>query len=285
MTGQNHRPLTVSVVQMLAVDGEKERTVERMMAHLDEAGARGSDLVVLPETWTGLGFSDDRLHLEIAEEIPGPVTDRLCEKARTHGYAVCGSIYERAGNSVHNTAPVISPEGEIVGRYRKTHLFDVPNRTDIRSGILESAKIAAGDELPVFDLRFAKVGVSICSDLRFPEVYRELALKGAEITLCISAFLAPRVDHWEFLLRATASENQTFVVASGQVGTEPKSGIGFVGRSMVVDPWGTIVATASDTETVLTTVIDLAYIEEVRRRWPLLEQRRPALYRTIARDD
>ena len=277
------RTLTVSVVQMLAVDGEKERTVDRMMRHLDEAGRRGSQLTVLPEVWTGLGFSDPNMHREIAEEIPGPVTDRLCEKARAHAMAVCGSLYERDGNAVHNTAPVISQEGEIVGRYRKTHLFDVPNRTDIRSGIKESERITAGDELPVFDLQFARVGVSICSDLRFPEVYRELALKGSEVTLCVSAFLAPRVDHWEFLLRTRASENQTYVVASGQVGTEPKSGIGFVGRSMVVDPWGTIVATASDTETVMTTVIDLDYIAEVRRRWPLLEQRRPKLYQTIAK--
>jgi len=277
------RTLTVSIVQMLAVDGEKERTVDRMIRHLDEAGRRGSELTVLPEVWTGLGFSDPNMHREIAEEIPGPVTDRLCEKARQHGMAVCGSLYERDGNAVHNTAPVISQAGEIVGRYRKTHLFDVPNRTDIRSGIKESDRIAAGDELPVFDLQFARVGVSICSDLRFPEVYRELALKGSEVTLCVSAFLAPRVDHWEFLLRTRASENQTYVVASGQVGTEPKSGIGFVGRSMVVDPWGTIVATASDTETVMTTVIDLDYIAEVRRRWPLLEQRRPTLYQTIAK--
>ncbi len=277
------RTLTVSVVQMLAVDGEKDRAVDRMMGHLDEAGRRGSELTVLPEVWTGLGFSDPKLHREIAEEIPGPVTDRLCEKGRRYGMAICGSLYERNGNAVHNTAPVISQEGEIVGRYRKTHLFDVPNRTDIKSGIKESEKITAGDELPVFDLTFARVGVSICSDLRFPEVYRELALKGSEVTLCVSAFLAPRVDHWEFLLRARASENQTFVVASGQIGTEPRSGIGFVGRSMVVDPWGTIVATASDTETVLTTVIDLDYIAEVRRRWPLLEQRRPRLYQTIAK--
>lgn len=277
------RTLTISVVQMLAVDGEKKSAVDRMMGHLDEAGRRGSQLTVLPEAWTGTGFSDPHLHREIAEEIPGPVTDMLCEKARRHSMAICGSLYERSGNAVHNTAPVISQNGEIIGCYRKTHLFDVPNRTDIRGGIKESEKITAGDELPVFDLNFAKVGVSICADLRFPEVYRELALKGSEITLCVSAFLAPRVDHWEFLLRARASENQTFVVASGQVGIEPRSGVGFVGRSMVVDPWGTILATASDTETVMTTVIDLDYIAEVRHRWPLLRQRRPGLYRTIAK--
>ena len=277
------RKVTASIVQTLAVDGEKDRAVERMVTHLEEAGRRGSAIAVLPELWTGTGFSGPTLHREIAEEIPGPVTDGLCNIARRYGMAICGSLYERNGNAVHNTAPVISREGEVVGRYRKTHLFDVPNRTDIRGGIRESDKIAAGDELGVFDLGFAKVGVSICSDLRFPEVYRELALMGSEVTLCVSAFLAPRVDHWEFLLRARASENQTFLLASGQVGIEPKSGIGFVGRSMAVDPWGTIVATASDIETVLTAEIDLDYIAEVRRRWPLLEQRRPALYRHITK--
>jgi predicted amidohydrolase len=277
------RTVTISVVQMLAVDGEKKSAIDRMITHLDEAGARGTQLAVLPEAWTGTGFSDPKLHRDIAEDIPGPVTDLLCEKARRYSMAICGSLYERNRNAVHNTAPVISQNGEILGRYRKTHLFDVPNRPDLPSAIKESEKITAGDELPVFDLDFAKVGVSICVDLRFPEVYRELALKGSEITLCVSAFLSPRVDHWEFLLRARANENQTFVVASGQVGIEPKSGIGFVGRSMIVDPWGTIVATAPDTETVMTSVIDLDYISEVRRRWPLLQQRRPSLYRTIAK--
>jgi predicted amidohydrolase len=117
------RFVTVSVVQMLAVDGEKKGAVDRMMAHLDEAGARGSQLTVLPEAWTGPGFSDPQLHREIAEEIPGPVTDLLCERARRHSMAICGSLYERRGNAVHNTAPVISQGGEIVGCYRKTHLF------------------------------------------------------------------------------------------------------------------------------------------------------------------
>ena len=104
---------------------------------------------------------------------------------------------------------------------------------------------------------------------------------GAEVLICASAFLAPRIDHWEFFLRARATENQTYVVASGQYGTEPKSGLSFVGRSMIVDPWGTIVATASDAEDCVTAFIDLDFIEEVRRRYPLLEQRRPELYKTL----
>jgi predicted amidohydrolase len=146
---------------------------------------------------------------------------------------------------------------------------------------MESKKVAPGGNLDVYGTNFARIGLSVCSDLRFPEVYREMALKGAEILVCASAFLSPRIDHWEFFLRARAAENQTFVVASGQYGVEPKSGLAFVGRSMIVDPWGVIVATASDTEDCVTAFIDLDFVQEVRQRYPLLSQRRPELYRTL----
>ncbi len=183
----------------------------------------------------------------------------------------------------YNSSPLIDPAGEIVGKYWKTHLFDAPDRVDIKPGIRESAKLTAGNELPVYDTKPAKLGLSVCSDLRFPEVYRELALNGAEVIVCASAFLSPRFDHWEFFLRARATENQAWVVASGQYGVEPKSGVAFVGRSMIVDPWGTVVACAPDTEGVVTAEIDLAFIDEVKRRYPLMDQRRPELYQTIGR--
>jgi predicted amidohydrolase len=195
---------------------------------------------------------------------------------------IAGSLYEDARNGTyHNTCPLIGPTGDIVGIYRKTHLFDAPNRPDIQGGIRESDKVRAGTDLPVFETDIGVIGLSVCSDLRFPEIYREMTLKGARILVCASAFLSPRYDHWEFFLRARAAENQVWVVASGQYGTEPKSGIAFVGRSMVVDPWGTITATASDTETCLTTRIAPAFVDEIRRRYPLLEQRRPELYASL----
>lgn len=278
-----HRPVIVSAVQMTAIDGEKERNVERMLGLIERAGRRGSALVVLPELWTGLGFSDPAIYRRIAEPIPGPVTALLAERARAFGMYIAGSMYEAAPDGrFHNTVPLIGPEGEIIGLYRKTHLFDAPNRPDIPPGIVESSKVAAGDRLEVFGTNLARIGLSVCSDLRFPEVYRELALQGAEILVCASAFLSPRYDHWEFFLRARATENQCFVVASGQYGTEPRSGLAFVGRSMVVDPWGVIVATASDEEGVVTVEIDLGFIETVRQRYPLLAQRRPALYSALA---
>jgi predicted amidohydrolase len=277
------RPIVVSAIQITAVDGEKDATVERMMRYLDVAGERGSKLVVLPEVWTGLGYSTKTFHKEIAEAIPGPTTRLLAEKAKRFGMTIIGSMYEKLGERYYNSSPVIAPDGQILGKYWKTHLFDAPNRTDIASGIRESDRVDAGSELPVYQTNVGPVGVSVCSDLRFPEVYRELALKGANVIVCASAFLSPRFDHWEFFLRARAAENQCWVIASGQVGVEPKSGTGYVGRSMVVDPWGVIVATAPDIEYCLTAEIDLDYIDVVKHRYPLMDQRRPELYGDIAK--
>jgi deaminated glutathione amidase len=273
---------TVSCIQFTAVDGEKSATIDKALRLVRQAGERGSQLVVLPEVWTGLGYSEKSIYRDIAEPIPGPTTDLLAREARRFGMYIAGSIYEHAGHGVyHNTCPLIGPDGAIVGLYRKTHLFDAPNRHDIQGGIRESDKVRAGDALPVFHTALGPIGLSVCSDLRFPEVYREMTLRGARLLVCASAFLSPRFDHWEFFLRARAAENQVWVVASGQYGTEPKSGIGFVGRSMVVDPWGTVTATASDAETCLSAVVDPGFVDEVRQRYPLLEQRRPELYPSI----
>ncbi len=278
----SRREIVVSAVQITAVDGEKDRNIEKVMRFIDVAGQRGSDLCVLPEMWTGIEFSNDAGYRTIAEKIPGSLTSDLAEKARRYGMYISGSMYEEAGNETYyNAAPLVSPDGEVLGTYRKTHLFDAPNRADIPPGFIESSKVKSGASVDVYTTNLARMGMTICSDLRFPELYRELALKGAEIITVSSAFLSPRYDHWEFFLRARACENQCFVVASGQYGKEPKSGLAFVGRSTVVDPWGTVIATASDEEGVVTAHIDLAFIDEVKRRYPLMQQRRPELYPTL----
>jgi deaminated glutathione amidase len=280
----SNKDFTVACAQFTAVDGEKEATVRKALALVRQAGERGARLVVLPEVWTGLGYSTKSAYREIAEPIPGPTTERLAEVARRYRMYITGSSYEDAGTGVYyNTCALLGPDGRIVGTYRKTHLFDAPDREDITGGIRESDKVKAGDALPVFDTELGPIGLSVCSDLRFPEIYRELALKGARLIVCASAFLSPRYDHWEFFLRARATENQAWVVASGQYGTEPKSGIAFVGRSMVVDPWGTITATASDAETCLCAAIDPGFVDEIRRRYPLLAQRRPELYSSLTK--
>lgn len=276
--------LTVSCVQLTARDDDKAGTVKKCLELIDVAAAQGAQLVVLPEVWTGLGYSTPDLYREIAEPVPGPTTDLLAEKAQQHGLHIVGSLYARAANGAHeNLAPLIGPDGAIIGSYSKTHLFDAPNRIDIPAGMRESDKVSAGDDLPVFDTTLGPIGVTVCSDLRFPEVYRVLTLRGARIIVCASAFLSPRLDHWEFFIRARAAENQVFVAASGQVGTEPISGISFVGRSMITDPWGTVVATASDVEGVVTANLDLGLVDIMRDRYPLLDQRRPELYGEITR--
>ncbi|HET8579004.1 MAG TPA: carbon-nitrogen hydrolase family protein [Methylomirabilota bacterium] len=277
--------LKVATVQMTTDDRNKPRVVEKVLRLVEEAGAQGADLIVLPEVWTGLGYSDAYPFEPMAEPIPGPTTDKLAALAQRYRAMVVGSLYEKAPDGRHfNTAPFINRDGSILGSYRKTHLFDAQNRTDIPPGLMESKKVAAGDELPVFDTDAGKIGVFVCSDLRFPEIARVLALKGARILVCCSAFLSPRFDHWEFFLRARACENQVFIVASGQYGQEPASGIGFVGRSCVVDPWGVMVATAPDRECVTVTTIELDQIEEVKYRYPLMLQRRPAMYGPITRE-
>ena len=279
-----NRRVTVAAIQITAEDGAKAAVIDKMLSHIDEAGARGARLCVLPELWTGLGFSDAHIYREIAEPIPGPLTDLLAQKARRYSMYIAGSFYEEAAEGRYfNATPLIGPDGEIIGVYRKTHLFDAQNRTDIPPGIMESEKVSAGDSLDVHTTTLGPVGLSVCSDLRFPEIFREMTLNGAELLLCASAFLSPRFDHWEFFLRARACENQCWVIASGQVGREPRSGLGFVGRSMIVDPWGVVVACAPDTECVVSADIDLGYTQTVRERYPLLSQRRPALYPSISR--
>jgi deaminated glutathione amidase len=274
--------LTVATVQLTSDDRDKARTVAKALRMVDEAASRGAELIVLPEVWTGLGYSDAHPFEAFAEPIPGPTTTELSTLARRYGAMIVGSMYEAAPDGRHfNTAPFIGRDGSILGCYRKTHLFDAPHRTDIPPGMMESKKVAAGDHLPVFPTDIGKIGVFVCSDLRFPETARVLALQGARVLVCCSAFLSPRLDHWEVFLRARACENQVFVVASGQYGHEPASGIAFVGRSSVVDPWGVIVATAPDRECVTVTTIDLDQIEEVKDRYPLMDQRRPEMYGLI----
>ncbi len=144
------REMTVSVIQINASDRDKEGNIRKILDFLDVAGRRGSDLVVLPETFTGTGLGDNETYKAIAEDIPGPTTDRIAEKAAQYGMTVIGSLYERGeGGAVHNTAPVIGPSGEIKAKYRKLHLFDPLSRPDIPH-VHESDKVTAGSE---FELR------------------------------------------------------------------------------------------------------------------------------------
>jgi predicted amidohydrolase len=242
------------------------------------AASDGAELVVLPEKWNALG-TDEQM-ATAAEPLDGPSITWARELAAELGIdLIAGSIVERVEGreKTLNTSVHVGPDGGVRAVYRKIHMFDVEvDGTVYRESDLEDP----GDEIVVSELAGGAVaGMSVCYDVRFPELYRILALRGAEVLLIPSAFtLATTRDHWETLLRARAIENQCFVVAPNQIGAHPpgdRSG----GRSLIVDPWGLPLAMASDGETAIVADLDLERLREVRRTLPSLANRRPGAYR------
>ena len=244
------------------------------------AAADGADLVLLPEKWSLLGRGEDLL--AGAEALDGPAITWARATARELGVdLVAGSVSERAGGDppLRNTSLHIGPDGEIRATYRKIHLFDVEVDGTVYR---ESEHEAPGDEPALSQAADGtSLGLSICYDLRFPELFRILAVAGARVLLVPAAFtLATTRDHWEVLLRARAIENQCFVVAANQIG-EHAPGLRSGGRSMIVDPWGIVLAQAPDAETVITADLDIARQDDIRRRLPALAGRRPHAYRRL----
>lgn len=243
---------------------------------LREAADGGADLAALPEVWPAQG-SREEMHAA-AEPIPGPRVDRLCGVARDAGmWIAAGSVLEAAEGRVFNTSVVIDDRGEIVASYRKIHLFDVepPGSPPFR----ESTVFAAGHDVVSTATPFGRIGLSICFDLRFPELYRMLAVAGAEIVLVPSSFReATGRDHWEVLLRARAIEDQVVVIAAAQWGPwgSERAGRQAYGHSMVVDPWGRVLADAGEGVGVTFCDVDLEEIHRVREALPVLGARRLA---------
>jgi predicted amidohydrolase len=243
-----------------------------------EAAAAGAELVVLPEKWAVLGAPEDVV--AGAEPFDGPALRWASATARELGIdLVAGSIAERVPGADRgsNTSVHFGPDGEEKAVYRKVHMFDVEvGGTTYR----ESENEAPGDELVVSETaQGVGLGMSICYDLRFPELYRILAVRGARILLVPAAFtLATTREHWEILLRARAIEDQAFVVAANQVGEHAK-GYRSGGRSMIVDAWGLVLAQAPDKETFVLADLDLERQAEIRRTMPSLANRMPSAYR------
>lgn len=275
--------LQISVVQTTSSDLDPSVATKAALDAVSAAAESGSKLIVLPELWTGLGLSTYRHADDIAADGVAAEAELVAIAAKHDCYIVGSRYRAREDGRLANAAAVIGPEG-VVSVYEKTHLFDAARRTDLTGAgaETESDKVVAGTDLTPVPTPFGDLGITICSDLRFPEPYRVLAIRGARIIVNCSAFLAPRFDHWEFMLRTRAVENQVYVVGSGQFGTDAASGVGFVGRSMIVDPWGLVIATASDRVGTVTTVVDLDLIDEVRHNYPLLEQRRPEMYSDLS---
>jgi deaminated glutathione amidase len=268
--------LRVACVQMNAAN-EKDDNIERVERLVAQAAATGADVVMLPEKWTGIGPPD--LIRAVAESLDdGEATLAMRDWAKRHGITLHGgSIVERreGREKLSNTSVVVDPEGEIAAVYRKIHLFDVQVGGHVYR---ESETEEPGDQLVRTEVEGWKLGLTICYDLRFPELYRLLALEGCEALAVPAAFtLYTGKDHWEPLLRARAIENQCFVVAANQWGSYA-DGKAAYGRSMIVDPWGVVLAQAPDGDGVISAELDHERIADVRRRIPALANRQPAAY-------
>jgi deaminated glutathione amidase len=233
-------------------------------------------MVALPELWNCHGREE--VYGENAEPIPGPTTAFLGGLARELGlYVLGGSILEREPRAerLFNTSTFFHPSGELVAVYRKIHLFDV--KAHYRDYV-ESRIVAPGREVVIAKAGAATLGLSVCYDLRFPELYRLLALRGAEILAVPAAFtLQTGKDHWDLLLRARAVENQAYMVASAQWG-EKADGRWTYGRSMIVDPWGTVLGTCPDRDGYSLATLDLDYLDRLRTEFPALANRQPEAY-------
>ncbi len=268
--------LRVACVQLNAVS-EKADNIERAEQLVAEAAATGADVVLLPEKWTGIGPPE--LIRTVAESLDdGEATLAMRGWAKTHGITLHGgSLVERreGREKLSNTTVVIDPEGEVAAVYRKIHLFDVQVGGQVYR---ESETEEPGDRLVLTEVEDWRLGLTICYDLRFPELYRLLALEGCEALAVPAAFtLYTGKDHWETLLRGRAIENQCYVVAPNQWGAYA-DGKAAYGRSMIIDPWGVVLAQAPDEDGVITAELDRSRVEDVRRRVPSLANRQPAAY-------
>lgn len=266
--------LTCAVVQLSSQDVVADN-LERAAGVIAAAAKGGAELVVLPENFAFMATDADKRAYAEDLKSPGPIVKFLADAARRHGVFVLGGGFpEKSGDAArpHNTSALFAPSGELAATYRKIHLFDVdvPNGRSYR----ESEATLAGEAPVVCDIKGVPVGLTICYDLRFPELYRKLAAIGARVLTVPAAFtLQTGKDHWTALLRARAIENQAFVVAAAQWGTHPQ-GRATYGKSLIVDPWGDVIAQASDGIGWAMARLDFEYQDRVRAAMPCGTHRR-----------
>ncbi|MEA3356727.1 MAG: carbon-nitrogen hydrolase family protein [Candidatus Bipolaricaulota bacterium] len=261
--------IAVSAVQMDCITGDKERNLSKAFGLLDELKGK-ADIACFPELFTtgyNLELIGNDFH-SLAEPIPGGTTELMARKARELGLSILGTIVERAGNALYDTTFIIDKQGELIGKYRKSHLYPKEHRY-----------FKAGEELPVFEVDGIKVGVAICFEHAFPQIFTTLALKGVQATFIPSAVPVG----YDYLLhlrtRARAQDNQLFVVAVNRVGRE--GDVRYCGRSLVVNPRGEVIAEASSEEEILVGKLDLGLIAKEREQEPILQNLRPELYTFI----
>ncbi|HEY5053834.1 MAG TPA: carbon-nitrogen hydrolase family protein [Solirubrobacterales bacterium] len=265
--------MRVAAVQLNSTD-QKARNLEAAERLVRAAAADGAELIGLPEKWNLLAGGEALL--AGAESLDGPSLSAARGWARELGiHLLAGSISERGPEKAFNTSVLIGPDGEDIAVYRKIHMFDV----DVDGvSYRESEHEEAGTEIVTAPIGGLMAGLTVCYDLRFPELHRILAVRGARLITVPSAFTAATGrDHWEVLLRARAIENQAFLLAPNQVGAAPPHFDSY-GHSLIVDPWGDVLAIAPEGECFIAADLDLTAQERVRQSLPSLASRRPAAY-------
>ena len=253
-----------------------EANFSKIARMTEEAAIRGAKLICFPENCNFFGQGV----VAAAQPLSGVFMARYKELAKKHAIWVSLGGFQEASaipKKYHNTHVLLTDTGDIAATYQKLHLFNV--QVSATSKFSESDAVEAGKQItPPVDTPVGKVGLSICYDVRFPEMYRKLTDMGAEVLLAPSAFLEKTgYAHWEPLLRARAIENQCYLLAAAQTGPHSPTRTNY-GHSCIIDPWGCVVAMASEPESVIYAEIDLEYLHEVRRRIPCLEHRRRDLY-------
>lgn len=266
--------MNLGICQMKVVN-KKEENIKKAENMIRKLAEEGSETIILPEMFN-CPYDNSRFQ-EYAETQDGPTITRLKEVAKElKVHIIAGSIPEKTGEGIYNTSFIINPEGDIIGRHRKIHLFNIniPGKITFR----ESDTLLAGENPTIIKVGNVKIGVGICYDIRFPELSRIMTLKGASILAFPGAFnMVTGPAHWKTLIRARAIDNQVFVVAASPARDKKAEYVAY-GHSMVADPWGSIIYEAGADETIKNVEIDLSQVENVRRRLPLLENRRPEIY-------
>ena len=257
--------MKVSCIQMSAAAEGKKSAIDKAVERIRQC--RGSDLIVLPELWN-IGFLGFDRYAAEAEAENGETLAVMKEMARETGaHLHTGSFIVNVGDNYYNTCCLLSPDGEVLGSYRKIHLFSYNSP--------EKKLLTPGNHVSVISTPLGNFGLAICFDLRFPELFRKMVDKEADIFLICSAWPYPRLEHWLLFNRVRAVENQAIVISANACGES--RGVVFAGHSMIVDPWGIAVAACGDGEAIVSARIDAKIVHDARKQYPGLSSRTPWL--------
>jgi predicted amidohydrolase len=255
------RPIKIASIQLGVVENDKQTAIQKAAAAL--LRCKGADLVILPEIWN-IGFMSFEVYLKQAENRSGPTLSAIRETARQiRAHVHAGSFVEKDGDRYYNSSYLISPEGDLLGNYRKIHLFGYNSK--------ETELLTPGDAVTVVETPLGKLGLATCFDLRFPELFRRMVCLGSEVFLICSAWPFTRLEPWLMFNRVRALENQSFLISANAAGIN--SGVQFAGHSMIIGPWGDTVAVGGNAETILRGEIDLDQVRAAREEFPALASR------------